>query len=345
VALPPVGAMRYYNSDVHLVDVYGVLGFDRRYPDLGFAFSAYNTRTHPPGVIVLLSVLYRAWGSEPWWRLATVLAVLSMLAAVCAWAMGRVLGGDRAGRIAAALLVAAPGPLLLAYTAMDAIFATAMTAGMALAMVAIRRRSAAWAAGAGAVLAGTTYLTYATVFVVLAVTLAVLVQVRRPLPVLRMLGAAGAAGLLTLGLLRVGLDYDLLASYHAVPSASRPYDPYWIAGSPAAWLVFAGLPLAALGITGLFRRYPPARRPVLGAILIGLMLVWAALPGSVTHLRPGEVERTWAFLYPVLAASAGPLVERWTRDRGWVAGAMVGTLVLLSVFQALVIQNFWDTFY
>jgi hypothetical protein len=70
----------------------------------------------------------------------------------------------------------------------------------------------------------------------------------------------------------------------------------------------------------------------LPAVLIVAMLIWGALPPHVTALRQGEVERTWAFLYPMLAVSAGLVVDRCThagsrRGRIW-AGAVVALLVL-----------------
>jgi hypothetical protein len=78
------------------------------------------------------------------------------------------------------------------------------------------------------------------------------------------------------------------------------------------------------------------------------MFVWGVLPPSITGLRQGEVERTWAFLYPMLAASAGPVIAHWTRSRTqsgriW-AGATVALLVALSVAQTGVIQSLWDTY-
>ena len=98
-------------------------------------------------------------------------------------------------------------------------------------------------------------------------------------------------------------------------------------------LLWAGLPLAALGLAGLIvKEVPEARRPVLPLVLMAAMFVWGLLPPTVTSLRQGEVERTWAFLYPMLAASAGPVVARWTDStrlsRIW-AGSVVFTLVVL----------------
>jgi len=75
------------------------------------------------------------------------------------------------------------------------------------------------------------------------------------------------------------------------------------------------------------------------------MTLWAALPTALTKLRPCEVERTWAFLYPLVAAAAALVVERWTRGRGRWSGAIVAALVVVSVAQAVLIQGLWDNLY
>jgi hypothetical protein len=331
----------YYTSDLHFVYEYGVRGFAGRHPDLVDRFHSYNSRTHPPGVHLLLYGLFRLFGAAHPLRIATVLAALSMSAAVAAWSMGRTLGGERAGRIAAVLFVAAPGPLLLTYTNLDAVFATFLAGAAALFMVATARSSTLAAAAGGAVLAVVTLMTYAGVFVALAATVAILIEAR-PREALRWLAAAAAAGLAVFALARLGLGIDILASYQASPEAGRTYQPYWVVGSPAAFLIYAGLPLAALGTAGLVRRVPGARRATLPLVLVAIMVIWAALPTDITKLRPGEVERTWAFLYPVLAAAAGPVVDRWIEVRGRWSYAILPALTGLGVAQAVLLQALWD---
>jgi hypothetical protein len=332
----------YYASDLHFVQEYGVRGFAMHHPELVRGFHAYNSKTHPPGVLLLLNGVFQLLGGSHTLRIATLLALMSMCAAIAAWSMGRTLAGERSGRIAAALFVAAPGPLMLAYTTMDAVFATVLAAAVALFMVAAHRQSARIAAVAGAVLAAATVLTYAAAFVALAAGIAVAVQSPNIRSALRLLGAAAAAGLGVLVLARFGLGYDLLASYQSSPKAGRPYNPYWIIGSPLACLIYAGLPLATIGVVGLFRKVPGSARQILPAVLVLLMVVWAALPPEFTKLRPGEVERTWAFLYPVLAATAAPIVDRWSSRAGRWSGAVVAGLVALSVGQAVAVQALWD---
>lgn len=332
----------YYTADLHFVYEYGVRGFVERHPDLIEQYHSYNSKTHPAGIHLILFVLFKLFGAAHPLRIATAVAVIAMSAAVAAWSIGHTLGGDRAGRIAAVLFVAAPGPLMLAYTGMDAIYASAIALATALLMLAIRRLSPALAAAGGAMLAVATTLTYATVFVAMATAVAVLLQTRSVRDSLRLLGAALGGGLAVLVLARLLLGLDIIESYLATPGAGRPYDPYWLAASPAAWLLWAGLPIATLGVAGLLAKSPRLRRPTLILALVLVLVVWAGMPPELTKLRPGEVERTWAFLYPLLAGAAGPLVDRWSRGAGRWAGLVVGGLVLVSATQATVIQTLWD---
>jgi hypothetical protein len=334
----------YYTRDLHFVDQYGVRGFVEHFPALIKQLGAYNGKTHPPGVQVLLWTVSKVVGDHPF-RFATVLALVSLLTALGAWAMARSYGGERAGRIAAVLAVAAPGPLMLAYTNMDVIFAAFFSISAALFVVGSRRRSLALTAAAGVVAGFAAFLTYATAFLVMAAAVAVVVETRSLRQTLRLLAAAAAGGFAVLVVLRLALGYDLLACYRAMARSGGHFYPYWMAGHPASMLLWAGLPLAALGLAGLIIKVPDARRPVLPLVLIVAMLVWGLLPPTVTSLRQGEVERTWAFLYPMLAASAGPVVARWTDStrlsRIW-AGSVVFVLVMISVAQAGFLQALWD---
>jgi hypothetical protein len=335
----------YYTSDLHFIDEYGVRGFVSHFPSLLTHLNAWNGRTHPPGVQVFLWTISKIVQAQPF-VFTTVLAVLSLCTAVGAWAMARSYGGERAGRIAAVLAVAAPGPLMLAYTSMDAVFATFFATAAAFFVVGARRRSMALTAAGGVVLGLATFMTYATVFLALATAVAVVLETRSLRQSAKLLGAAAVGGAAVLLELRLALGFDVFACYRALTRSGSHFYPYWVAGHPASVLIMAGLPLAALGIAGLIVKVPGARRPTLPAVLIVAMLIWGALPPPVTALRQGEVERTWAFLYPMLAVSAGLVVDRWThagshRGRIW-AGAVVALLVVLSVAQTGVVQSLWD---
>ncbi|PWU44327.1 hypothetical protein DLE60_20425 [Micromonospora globispora] len=336
----------YYTSDLHFVYELGLREFVERHPELSDKFHSYNSRTHPAGVFVFLYLLFRIFGASQSMRVAVVIAVVAFTSAISAWLIGRTLAGERAGRIGAVLFAAAPAPLMMAYSNLDTVFAVPMTLSAALFVLAAQRRSAAVAAAAGAVLAAGTLMTFATSFIALAAAVALVIQIGWRAAA-RLLVAAAVGGLAVLALAWLVLGFDVLASYQVSPKVGTPYNWYWLVGSPAAWLMYAGLPLAALGVYGVFRKVPGAGRPVLVTTLVLLMLAWAALPSELTKLRPGEVERTWMFLYPLVAACAGVVVDRWTAgfDRRWLRGGVVAGLVLLSVGQAVFLQGLYNNFF
>ena len=336
----------YYTSDLHFMYELGPREFVERHAELNARFHSASTKTHPAGVMVFLYLLFRAFGASHSLRIAVAIAVVAFLSAVSAWLIGRTLAGERAGRIAAVLFAAAPAPLMMAYSNLDTVFTMPLTLSVALFVLAVDRRSWRVAAAAGAVLGLATLMTLATSFIVFAATVALVVQTGWR-TALRSLAAAAAGGAAVLALAWLVLGLDILASYQQSPKIGHPYQWYWLLGSPAAWLIYAGLPLAALGIYGLFRKMPGAGRPVLVLVLVLVMVVWAGLPAQLTKLRPGEVERTWMFLYPMVAATAGVVVDRWTAGFGrrWLRGAVVAGLVLLSVGQAVFIQGLYENFY
>jgi hypothetical protein len=160
-----------------------------------------------------------------------------------------------------------------------------------------------------------------------------------------LLGVAAVGGLAVLLVLRLALGFDLLASYHAMARSNGRFYPYWVVGHPASFLFWAGLPMAALGLIGLVKKVPGADRPILPLALTAGMFVWGVLPPHITALRQGEVERTWSFLYPMVAVGAGLIIDRWTKSTRvnlkWAATIIVG-LVLLSVLETGVLQALWD---
>lgn len=335
----------FYTSDLHFVDDLGVRGFVQHFSSMQTQFNSWNIRTHPPGTEVMLWVFYKLAGPGHPFRFATALAILSLLVALGAYALGRAYGGERAGRIAALLTVATPSLLMLAYTNVDVIFATFFTAAAALCVLGAQRRSLPLTAAAGAVLGLTTFMTYATVFLALAMAIAIAVETRSLRQIIRLGLATIAGAVAVLAILRVTLGFDVVSTYQQLPRSSGTYYQYFVAGHPASVLVSAGLPLAALGLAGLVIKVPGARRPILPLALVAIMFVWGVLPPTITALRQGEVERTWAFLYPLLAAAAAPVIDRWigsARMRAAWAGAIVGGLILITVAQAGVIQSLWD---
>jgi len=334
-----------YASDIPLVEQHGVRGFAQLHPDLAPEFKYWNTRTHPPGPVIVLFGIFELLGAVHTLRIATAIAALGMTTALGAYLLGSAGADQRSAKIATALLVAAPGPLLLAYTSMDLVFAAGMSIAAGFLVISASRTRLWWAVAGGAVLGATTLMTFATIFVAVAATMHILVIEKCTRKAAAKLAAAAMGGLAVLASATIVLGFDLIGSFLAVPASSSPYNAYWIVGAPGAWFVFAGLPVAALGTWGLFRRTDDGSRPVFAITLMALMITWALLPSEVTKLRSGELERTWAFAYPALAASAAPVVNLWMRSSKRFGHVVLPALMAISIAQAVLIQVLWDTLF
>lgn len=325
-----------YADDAATVHRMGAVAFIRQFPTIVPHLLSPHSRTHPPGPVVIAAELQSAFPGHPI-RQAVVLAVATALMIVPTWFLARSLMGREVAAYTAVLLVACPGVILLTFTSFDGVFATALVSVAALGSAAVARRSRALAAAAGAGAALTCLLTYAVVFVVLFVGLLALYRLGRS--ALLLLGIAAAAGLLTLGLLAVWPGFDLIRSYRAIPVVpAPPYGHYWVPGDPAAFLLYGGV---AVGGLALWRFVRPPLVPAL--ILLVPLVFFFDLPGSVTRLQPGEVQRTWLFAYPFLSMGAGAAVARVehpsTRGR-LLAGVAVAGTMQAALFQALM-DNFW----
>ena len=96
--------------------------------------------------------------------------------------------------------------------------------------------------------------------------------------------------------------FDPLGTLHATNrvyvlgiAARRPY-AFWLFGSPVAFLLVLGLPIAWLAL----RSASPE------AIAIGAVLALSALAG----FTKAETERIWLFYAPLVCLAAAPLVRR-----------------------------------
>ncbi|HJQ77251.1 MAG TPA: glycosyltransferase family 39 protein [Acidimicrobiia bacterium] len=334
----------YYSADIHLVEEYGIVGFAQAHAHLTSEFRSYASKTHPPGTHILLYLLYELWGEHPL-RVSTSLALGGLSAGLAAWFTAMSLGGDLEARTALLLFLVTPGALLFAFTAMDLFFAVFMAASAAIFMFSLSRDSPWMSALAGAVLGLATLFTFASAFVAIAAAIAAPFILRDSKRAAVHIAAASGSGLVVLATATVLLGFDFVGSYVSIPPFESPYDPYWIFANPAVVLMFAGLPVVMFALPELFRSW--ARRSGLFflVILLGVMVAWGSLPSEITHLRQGEVERTWAFLYPLLAAAAGIGLVRWSSRLKTPIWAVFVVAGLLSIGQAVLIQAHWDTLF
>ncbi|MFY9587688.1 MAG: glycosyltransferase family 39 protein, partial [Actinomycetota bacterium] len=238
-----------YQVDVKTVQTLGVRPFVERFPEIAHTLQSVHSRDHPPGPIVLLSVL-RSLSPGRLVPRAIALAFLSSLMLVAAWMMAKRLGGDRAALLAVLLLVVAPGVVLFTFTSLDAVFGALLSGSAALLVWGFAADGRLrYAVLGGAALALSSFFTYGFLWIIVFAGIYALLT-RGIRGCMKPLAAAGAGFVGGVLLLRVGLGYDLVAAYRAsyelVPQLSKRSAVYWFFGDPAVWLTFAGLPIAAL---------------------------------------------------------------------------------------------------
>ncbi len=329
-----------YQVDVRLVHDLGVRGFAQQHPALlrSGDLTSVHTRTHPPGPVVLLAWLEALFGDAVVPR-ALVIAMLSSLVVAAAWMIAsRTSEEPRAGPYAAMLLAVAAAPAVFVFLSLDALYASVLGFGGALAVWGLGRSgSDRVAAAAGVALGIGSFFTYAAGFVaVAAIIYAFLSAPARD--AVRRLAVAAVAGALTLVFLRVVLGFDLFASfaasYERVPKVPRTYW-YWLFGNVAVWLTFAGVPIAALSLKELVLERPR----YLVALFVPL------LAANFTKIFPGETERIGQFAYPFIAAAAGTALARWETRSGRRRPAVVAALVAFSAAQAIVLESLFNNFW
>jgi hypothetical protein len=139
--------------------------------------------------------------------------------------------------------------------------------------------------------------------------------------------AAGcAAGWAALnGALAAAYGYDpigtLLATdgvYRNSVASVRPY-VFWAFGSPVAWGVMLGLPIAAAAVRAVVRRDP-------AAMALVVVLAIATLGG----FTKAETERIWLIFVPLACAAAAPVLAGCRRPR-LVLGALAAQALVAQV--------------
>ena len=288
--------------------------------------ATYHTHTqgHPPGMVLLLSVLQRVGLGGPGWMAALCIAAGASAAPAALVAL-RTVAGETSARRAAPFLAFAPAALWVATTA-DAFYAGLGAWGVALLALAFAaagdgrdpRRSDLPAATGGLLLGGAAYCSYGLVLLApVAAALALASRNRRPLwrPVAVAALAAGAvASVFTVA----GFWwFDGLAATRAAYAAGvafrRPYG-YFLLANLAAFAVALG-PAAGVALARLRSSGP--------WLLAGGALVAVALADG-SGLSKGEVERIWLPFVPWVLVATSTL-----RARGWL-GLQVATALTVQ---------------
>ena len=327
-----------YQADVHLVRELGVRRFVEQFPTLlkeRHKFIAAHSRTHPPGSEVLLSVL-QSWFPKHLIPRALFIAFFSCLVLIPTWFIARAVAGERAALIAVTLLAVAPAPGVFVFLNLDAFHATLLAGSAALLTWGLTRKDSHWAIMliGGLLLGFTSFFSYQITFIAgFAVLYAFVVRPWRE--AVKLLVIVGIGGLIALGILRLAVGFSFVSSFNAARAVAprlKRVHAYWFFGDPAVWLIFAGLPIAALSLRELVTKRPAWLLTFLTPLLLA----------DLTTLFLGETERVGQFAAPFIAAAAGAALVRWERESGRDRPGVIAALVLLTAAQAIVIEAlFW----
>jgi hypothetical protein len=253
-----------------------------------------HVKGNAPGPLVALHLL----GITGPVALAALCIGLGALSAPLAYDLGRTLGGEQRGRVAGVLTAFAPSMLLFGVTSADYAYATL---GLIAACLFVRP-------GGRALVAGSIVAAFASFFswLLLAIPAWTALVVLRRSGWRRgaLLGAAVAGGLIVFnGVLALAYGYDpfsALSATHNVYehgfSTHRPYS-FWVFGSPAAWALMLGPPLAWFALRSLTTGDGPA------VALWSLILV-----ASIVGFTKGETERIWLPFVPLACVAAAAVV-------------------------------------
>jgi methylthioxylose transferase len=216
---------------------------------------------------------------------------IGALSGPLAYLLARALLDERDARVAALLLALAPGALLFGATSADAVY---LTLGLVAAWPLAARSWVARAGGAVALAAGSFF---AWSLLGVGAWAAILALRREGWRAALMLSAlCGAALVVFYALLHAATGFDPVGTlratedvYRAGIASVRPYW-YWLIGSPAAFLLVLGLPIAWYALR--------ARHTLAPAIFA--VIAFAAVMG----FTKAETERIWLFLAPFVCLAA-----------------------------------------
>jgi hypothetical protein len=276
---------------------------------------------HPPGLLLLIDVL----GISTEAQMAAFEIVAGLLAVPLVYGLARRLLPEASARTATLLFAFCPAIMIYGVTSTDALFVTLGTLAAALLLL---RPWVARTAGALALALGS-FFSYALLAVGAWAT--VVTALRQGL--LRALALAAACGLALValyGALWASTGFDLLATlrsadlvYRIGPYFGRPYE-YWLLGSPVAWLVSIGLPLAWY-----------AARGVGAGNAAGVALAVVVAVASVGGYTMSETERIWMFMVPFACVAAAAVLPR----------RRLGLVLVLLCAQALLTELLTDARY
>jgi methylthioxylose transferase len=291
-----------------------------------------HAKGNPPGPVVVMHLAGITSASS----LAAVCVGFGALTAPLAYGLGRALGSEQRGRLAAILTAFSPALILFGVTSVDYVFA-ALGTGVAWLLVCEGRAARA----TGCVLAGVSSF-FSWLLPAVAAWAVLVVWRRRGWRSALVVAFGVAAGVVSINLtLALALGYDPIAVVRALApiyrhgiAAHRPY-PYWLFGSPVAWLVMLGVPTAWLAL-----------RSLAGADDTAVALAAVIAIAVVAGFTKAETERIWLPFVPlaaVAAAAAGPTAAAAGPTAAAAAPTRLRPVVLVLAVQAIAIELLFDT--
>ncbi|MBA2763449.1 MAG: hypothetical protein H0U42_02025, partial [Thermoleophilaceae bacterium] len=245
---------------------------------------------HPPGTLLLLDLL----GITTAEGMASLVIGLAALSVPLTYVLGRSLIDDGSARIATVLFAFAPSALIYGATSADGMF---VTGGLlaAITLVAASRRTRAVG---GLLAAAGSFFAYSLLAIPAWATL--VIWRREGFRSAALLAVwCGAVLIAGYGLLYAATGFDIFGALSSADEAYRvgvanvrPY-LYWLFGSPAAFLIAAGVPIAWYAVRALVERDDLA-------VALALVIAVAAIGGYTKS----ETERIWLFLVPLLCLAA-----------------------------------------
>jgi hypothetical protein len=290
---------------------YGTGWFLDRFAELVPALPVHSAG-HPPG---LLLVMHRTGIDTPG-ELAALCIAGGALVAPLAYATARALLPERAARIAGLMTALAPSVLLFGATSADAVYASL---GLLAAWPLSSTRRGPRLAGAALLALGTFF---AWSLLAVGAWAAIVAWRRGGFRDMLALGLlCGAAVLAAQAAVAGATGYDPIGTLRATESVyrfgiadRRPYW-YWLPGSPSAFLLMLGLPIAWYALKALGAGEDTA-------LAIFAVIAVAALAG----FTKAEVERIWLFLAPFVCIAAAAVTPP---ERLRLVLALLGTQALV----------------
>jgi len=248
---------------------------------------------HPPGL--LLTMHYLGLDTSP--KLTAFCIGVGALSAPLTYVLATRLFDEPIARVAGVLAALAPAMLHFGATSADAVY---LTLGLLAAIPLLSKRRYL-----GALVLAVVSL-FAWSLLAVAAWAAMLVLARDGLkPALALAAVTGVIVLAFHALFALATGFDPLGTLHATSrvyelgiASRRPY-AYWLFGSPTAFLLILGAPIAWLALVRLAHGAPEA-------LAIAAVVAVACILG----FTKAETERIWLFLVPFVILAAAPLVRR-----------------------------------